>query len=857
MRYTVIFISLLSFHMSSFAAADPAAVCAIDPSAFPKKQSNTFSLAALKKIKNFAQILDWTEADNLCGGFFAEPSIVRDYPDPRPIEEEVSTITATGLSTFRKNGQTELEGDVIFTQPGRQVTADKVVLQPDLETGKMSCMDLYGDVHFREAGKLLVGSYTHIDMKNDTWWVSDGVYQVERPATVGTQKGWGVVNQALKESSGILQLSNATYTTCAPTEIPWHLKAKHITLNQETGRGVAKHSWLYVADMPVFYTPYANFPIDRRRQTGFLYPSFAYNRDSGMVVDIPYYMNLAPNYDAMFTLTPMTLRGLQMTGLFRYLTEMNAGFLHASTLPDDKVFRQLKASAPIDYPSSPHNDPFLDRLAEESTTRNAVAFHNDTVWNPNWSATLDLNWVSDDYYFQDLGTGLERLNTDQLLNQAMVNYQNEHWQFLARLQGFQTMHVINDTFVADQYRRLPQLSLDASYPGKAYGLDYQGNVEWVNFSHVSDFFTDEPYPEGIRTHLSPQVSRPYLGVAGFFIPSLSLDITSYAVSNNASVNTLLNPPVITPSGQANLDTARVLPLISFDGGLYFDRTFQLMGNKYRQTLEPRAYYLYVLPKNQNDIPVFDTTLPAFDFNQLFRNNRFIGYDRVGDANQVSMGITTRFLDGYTGDDKIDLSLGGIYYFRPQTTCLYPDCSDDPTIGQNISPIAGQVDIHPNPKWTVRATAAWDANQTQWNNAGASLFYRPSPQNIIKIGYNYVLDGDLTPGAPEGSGQNNLQRVNVGATWQVKKHWNLIGDWNYNVSHRHAQNYLYGIEYESCCVAVRLVSDHAFLSETVDNVRNYRNSIFVQFLLKGLGTIGTKAAGDLVLSAFPGYTDIFR
>jgi LPS-assembly protein len=849
-------IFLLALQTTGIAATDPAPMCGPDTQALAA-QPNPFSYSVLKKSSQLPNILGWVKADNLCGGYFAEPSIVRDHPNPKPLEEEVSTVTTTGTSIYRQHGPTELEGDVTFTQPGRLASADRVVLHQNPQTGKIRCMDLYGGVHFREAGKLLVGSYTHIDVKQNTWRVSEGVYQVEHPSNSGPQQGWGLVEEAVKESSGTLQLSQATYTTCAPTVTPWHLKAKHITLDQETGRGTATHSWLYAGKVPVFYTPYANFPIDKRRQTGFLYPSFSYNRDSGFIANVPYYLNLAPNYDATATLTPMTRRGLQMTGLVRYLTQTSEGYVQASILPSDSEFARFKQSAVNNYPANAYNDPFLERLASDSTTRSAVTFHHDAVWNENWSAVLDGNWVSDDYYYRDLGNGSKVLNADQLLNQAAVNYQNEHWRFLAKLQGFQTLHIINDTFVADQYQRLPQISLDGSFPGQALGLNYKINSEWVNFQHVSDFFTGEPYPTGNRFHLNPEASRPYLGAAGFVIPTLGLDITSYSVANNASVNTLINPPNIMPAADPNLDTTRVLPMFSLDAGLYFERLFNFVGKSYKQTLEPRAFYLNVPRKNQNDIPIFDTTLPAFDFDQLFRTNRFIGYDRIGDANQVSIGVTTRFLDNHTGEEKIDLSVGGIYYFRPHTQCLYPDCSDDEGIGQSISPIAATLNIHPNDKWMVRGSAAWDSNQSQLDNTVVKLFYRPLPQHIIKVGYNFVQGGDITTGQPEGSAKNNLQRASIGTAWQFKKNWSLIADWNYNVSHQHTQSYLYGIEYSSCCVAVRLVASRTFLSEDMTGDRDYRNDIYVQFLLKGLGAVGNRAAGDIVVDAFPGYKDIFR
>lgn len=601
-----------------------------------------------------AEKLGWLVGPNLCGGFFFEPQYISSVPLPPPINSAQTTITSTGMSTFAQKEPSTLEGNVHVTQPGREVTADKIILYRNEQTGKISTIDLKGDVKFQESGRLLVGESSHIDLEKKTVSISQGAYRIARPSVQGPISGWGVLEHAVREATGNLIFDKGTYTTCSPTDPTWFLKADHLALNKETGRGTARNVWIYGADKPIFYTPYFNFPIDKRRYSGFLYPSVQFDQDSGFVLNIPYYFNLAANYDDTLTLSPMSNRGVQTTNLFRYLTEDSEGTLLTSFIPYDSEFANFKNTAPEQFPSSTTNDPYLDALNNDSNSRGALSFHDATRFSEKWRGALDLNYVTDDYYLQDFGNGPQAISTDQLLNQAEAGYQDEHWQFLGRLQAYQTLHDINDVFVQDQYMRLPQIDLNASYPDQPYGLDYEFNSEWVNFQHVNDFFTDQPVPTGNRVHVNPQIKLPLNSSYGFLTPAIGVDSTTYGVVNNPNTN---SDGLIT---YTDLNTTRTLPIFDIDGGLYFDRNFSLGSHAFKQTLEPRLFYLYVPRVDQNDIPIFDTNLPAFDFNQLFLTNRFVGYDRVGDANQLSWGLTSRFLDGFTGQDKLDASLGKLF-----------------------------------------------------------------------------------------------------------------------------------------------------------------------------------------------------
>ncbi|HVV69717.1 MAG TPA: LPS-assembly protein LptD [Gammaproteobacteria bacterium] len=802
---------------------------------------------------NWANLLGWVPlSTNLCGGYFYEPAYITAVPSPPPIKSAETTIKSTGLTSFSLTGPSTLEG-VTVTQHGREMTADKAILYRDAKTGKINIIDLIGNVHFREAGKLVVGNFSRIDVTNNTLTIINGGYHTSRPSPTVPTEAWGLGSSMFREANGNMQLENATYTTCSPTDPSWHIESKHLTLNKITGRGVARDAWFYIGNQRLLYTPYASFPIDRRRYSGFLFPSVGYNSDSGFIVNIPYYFNLAPNFDDTFTLTGMTLRGTQLTNNFRYLTQNSEGSLLLSFLPYDSEFAQFKAGAEDEFP---HAFPrYLSELSNDSTSRGALGFTDKTTFSDKWSGSLDLNYVTDDYYFRDLGNTPEAINNDQLLNEAQIGYQDTHWQFSAMAQAYQTLHLIDQNFVADQYQRLPQLDLNASYPLLPHNLDFEYNSEWTYFDHAVDFVSGKPFPTGNRIHVNPQLKLPITRSWGFFTPALGLDATGYDVANNGVVSS--SGILISEDEQPDLNKLRVLPIFDIDSGLYFDRSFHLFQHPYQQTLEPRVLYLYVPYTNQNSIPDFDTSLPTFTTDQLFVTNRFVGYDRVGDANQVAVGLTTRILDDYTGVEKANATLGEIYYFKQPQVCLTPDCSQDPEFGKNVSPVAGTLTYNLTPHVSATASAAYDPAGSGMQNEGLQVNYRPAPQHILVAGYDYVQNGDRLNGVPPDSSENNLQRLNLGIAWPITEKWSAVGNWNYNISHQHPETYFYGLQYDTCCWAVRVVANRALVQEDANGSTDYRTNIYVQFMLKGMGSVGNSAGGDLIKSALPGFIDYFR
>lgn len=786
-----------------------------------------------------ANLLGFAPTDtNLCGGYYQEPAIVLSCKDPADLDASPTTITAEKSVSFSATDTSQLEGHVIVTQPGRKMTADKAVLFRDPQDHDISQILLVGNVHYYEAGKHLVSNQVFVDLKKKYVEVNDGLYRLARPHRGQVLNAWGRAKTFIKKSEKEIRITEGSYTTCSPINPTWQIVAKKIHIDREAGWGEAINSYLLIHHAPIVWLPYFSFPIDKRRKSGFLFPTASYSSNKGLNVGFPYYFNLAPNYD--LTLIPNLIfrRGIQLENHFRYLTENSTGNFGVEYIPYDKLFADFKRNAPYIYGVTPDTRPFLQRLKNSSNSRGWISFTDSTVFNCNWWGSVNLNYVTDDYYLQDFADNPFRSSIDQLLNQAEINYASNYWRFIGRVQTYQTLHPINQQPVLSLYSKLPQLMLISDYPELPFHFNYQLNSELTNFVRPENFLTEQTYQDCSRIHLGPSLDFPFIYPSFFLIPKFSLDATLYNFKNFSKLSR----------------ESRVLPIYDVDTGLYLERE---TGNNYLQTLEPRLFYLFVPRTNQNAIPIFDTVLPPFSFAQLFRTNRFVGYDRQGDANQLSYALTTRFLNRHNGEQKLGASIGQTLYFTPPKVCLTSDCNNDYYYNQTLSPLVGEINFFFTPAWEMVASTAFGPFDQGLNTASLVINFRPSCKHIFNVGYDFVRKGDTLTTYKLNSSENNLNRVYFALAWQLNDHWQAVGNLNYNLSHGHPQAYFYGLQYDSCCYALRFVASRIITAEDMNDRGTYQTNIYIQLQLKGLGNVGNSDPGSLLTSSILGYHDTFK
>jgi len=580
--------------------------------------------------------------------------------------------------------------------------------------------------------------------------------------------GRGNAKRAYLLRPGVSRFKKAMYTTCAEGNNTWSLRATKVDLDQNTGMGVARNARLNIKGVPVMYTPYISFPIDDRRKTGFLIPSIGSSDNSGFEVKTPFYWNIAPNYDALITPRYLSDRGTQFNTEFRFLRPKQEGLLRVEYLNHDKI---------------------------TDNERSRIVVRDDIRFNQNLHAGVDYDRVSDSNYLNDLGDSLSLASVSYLSRSAYLNYAEDWWTADLRVDDYQT---VDQTITRQNqpYQRLPRLTFNAFSPVTPLGIESQLASEAVRFDARERVTSD-------RLDLWPSFSWPYRGVALDSTPKVGVRYTAYRLDNEA------------PDQSSN--PTRTTPFFSLDNTLYLERDMSILDHRYTQTLEPRLFYLYVMGENQENLPLFDTTEPTFTYRELFEENRFNGADRMGDANQLAVAVTSRLTNPDTGIEKLRASVGQLYYFANRNVTL----NNTGVQTDSKSNIAGELEMALSRSWSGKADLIWDPHDNATERANARIQYHPGFRKIANLSYRYL------------KGEQN--QIDASILWPLSPSWQVIGRWYYDIGDSQQLETLAGIEYDSCCWGIRFVT-----REYVDSTSKTNNRVYMaQIVLKGLATFGSK------------------
>jgi LPS-assembly protein len=753
----------------------------------------------------------------ICCFFFASSLMAKPRADMVRVQADQVLIQPKGKPS-------QLTGHVRVTHAGQLIQADRAQLQRHAQTGKIARVDVAGHIVAHLPGKMIKAQQGYVDINGRRSVFLGLFYALLEPTAHTTMTAWGRAAQAEISPEGVFSLQQATYTTCplpARGQPSWYLSAQRVELRTKQGFGQAFHSILYVGGVPVFYLPYLPFPLSHQRMSGFLLPTIGHSNRDGWHIRLPFYWNIAPNRDITLTPEYRAHRGMLLSVVARYLTRHSQGQISLYGLAHDRLFKQFQSTASSVF-TDPLDAPGLSQLLRDHTHRLLLAINHHSQWNSGWQWHAYVNLASDDYVFLDVGNPFHLIDSTHLLNQARLDYTGRYQHVTAQIQGYQTLHPLTQPMVSDLYTRLPELRWQARLPQNRWGAAGQLDARFIYFDHRRDFLTGLPWVTGRRFDLYPTLGLPWRTRGGFLTPKIGVRLTDYHLQHRLV------------GERTHID--RLLPIASIDAGLFFDRILH-WGKGYRQTLEPRAFYLFIPQTDQTDIPLFDTTLAPVNFAQLFRENRFIGSDRIGDANQLSLGVTSRFLSTQTGREKLRLSLGAAFYFHPHQVCLQPDCIHDPSQGHHMSPLVAESSYHFNKALTGGAALAWNLETGQANNAYLELRYLSGQKHLFYLGYDYLRDNNITLTDLSYAGTNRLQRVYIGLKWPIIRHWSVLGYWHYNIDSNTTESYYYGLSYEKCCWALQWLGTGKLQGITTHGRHLFDKRFYIQFQLKGFTNIG--------------------
>jgi len=704
-----------------------------------------------------------------------KPPAVKPQPAPaKPAEVKLkgpTTIEAQSIEgvpdlEVTARGQVELKRD--------DITVYSELLRYNQEFGRI---EADGGVRLERLGDRFYGSRLRFDTTNDNGVFEEPTFSLRRE-----QPAHGAAERLELTGKDHVRLIRGWFTTCQPGQEDWRFDAGEMELDYEAGVGRVKDGKLTFLDTTILWLPFGSFPLENRRKTGILAPYYSHNTRRGLELGVPFYWNIAPEVDLTVKPVYMTKRGEQIKSELRYLDAAFAGNMRLEHMPEDKVL---------------------------GVSRTGFAFQHQHQITPNLLGWVDLNKVTDDQYFVDLASQVRVVSLGNLQREGFLQYTGEMtrgtYYAQARVQRFQTLQDPAAPIVPP-YHRVPQLNagitrneiggwLDASIPG-----------EYVRFTHST-------LTEGDRLSFNPVLSVPFQGAAYFLTPKLGLRTADYHLSR-------------TVLGDRQHVT---IPWTSVDGGLTFERGAQWFGKSVTQTLEPRAFFVYVPFRNQDRIPLFDTTLADFNYAQLFNENRFVGGDRFGDTQQLTVSLASRIV-GAGGEEIFRALVGQRYYFKDERVQLTPSTPARPS-GQSdfLASVGGRV----APNLNLDATVQYSPDRHQMERYGVSARYSPEIAKVINAGYRYNRDV--------------LHQVDVSGQWPVFPGWYAVGRYNYSLRDGRLLEGIAGLEHNAGCWILRVMVSRLQAATTTTS-----SAIYVQLEFPGVGGLGSDDIVTLLRRNIPGY-----
>ena len=651
-------------------------------------------------------------------------------------------------------GDTELSGAVSVRMGERTMSADRLVYDAASNSVQLSGRVNYTDPAIRVEG-------------DSGFYGDDGAQFRAARFELLQQPGRGAAQAVDLRPSGAVELRGVTYTTCPKGAADWQIRAGRITLHTEARRGIGRNARLDFKSVPVLYIPYISFPLSDARQSGLLFPTIGSSSRSGAVITVPWYWNIAPQQDLTLEPTLYARRGVDLGVEYRWLTASMRGTLDLNFLPHD-------------------------RLADAA--RSHLQLRDRWQLPRGWRLDIDAADASDPHYFEDFADGSQSSSAIFLTRRAVLSYRDDTWRLGADLRHHQTLDTAL-TSTERPYAEFPRLSASGQWrTPRGLGLGFDSELTG---------FTRTDGVGGWRTRLRPEFSYDLARPGWYLRPAAAWDFTAYSLRHVSA-------------GSADSPT-RSLPVLSLDAGLSFER---LAGSRAarRITLEPRLYYLYVPYRDQSALPVFDTALPDANVVSLFRANRYVGGDRVSDANEITLGLATQAFSSRSGQRFLSATLGESFYLEDPQTTLPGEVAQR----RHRSALIADLDWRAWRDLGVRYVLAWDPQSSRTARSSVTLQYRRSGQQVANLSYRYL--------------RGQMEQADASVAWPLGRHWDAYARGVYSLMDRKSIENFAGFQYRGSCWALRLVTRRSVSSRTGATDSGF----YLQLELNGLSSVGTGA-----------------
>lgn len=696
----------------------------------------------------------------------------------------VTTVQAEDIS-----GRPERE---VFLERDAELVKDKTRVKADSACYRQveNEVEAQGHVQIWRFGDYFTGDEVQLNMDSGKGYMLNPTYKLEANGGRGKAERINFINE------DEAQVVNGTYSTCQAVDPDWYLRSA--TMNLDSGRdvGTAGTTLIYFKDVPILGTPAISFSLSGARRSGWLAPTPGYSSKNGAELVVPYYFNIAPNRDLTVYPKYIGSRGLQLGALGRYIGETDGGFYKGETylefMPHDREYAQANP------------DSKSDRWMIRSSHQQDIT--------KNWEYSWNLNGASDNNYPNDFSKTVTGSTDRQLLREFRTDYHGEFWTLTARAQKYQVLQdpeaaTDPSLTVTRPYDRLPAVNFNAAQYDVMGGFDWAFDAEATRFYHPTLI-------NGTRVVAIPQISYPIIGPSYFITPKVMVNMASYNLDayNGAKAETM----------------SRVVPTVSLDSGMVFERDVKFLGKNMTQTLEPRLFYVRTPYRDQSNFPIFDTDAATFNFSQLFSENRFVGSDRIGDANQLTAAVTSRFLDA-NGAEALRLAFGQRFYFSDQRVQLNSSTPVNDTRSDLLLAASGRI----SETWTFDSAVQYNPSDSRVTSQTYSVQWMPGSKKVLNLGYRYL--------------RNSFKNVELSSQWPIFKRWYGVGRVSYSLQDKKILESLVGLEYQADCWVFRTGGQRFVTTSTKASTQ-----IFFQLELSGLSHLGVGSPLEAMKASIPGY-----
>lgn len=813
----------------------------------PHPSADEYHQAMIEATAQADASLDWIEdpqANTNCGGYYQSPENPNPQAETKP--DDADLVISALSAAQSQDGFTTLAGGVEVYQGMRRFRCDSMRFSEEQQFSELT-----GNIQLREPGLLLLAETAVMDGINQYSTFTDTEYVLHQQQAHGKASYIHITGG----EKNYLTLKNTSFTLCPPANEYWLFDAKRLELDEEKGWGKLYSAIFKVGYIPVFYLPYIDFPIDERRKTGLLWPSFSSADHGGIDITLPYYFNIAPQFDLTyvprFNSDHGALHGIEA----RYKHTYSEWSFGGTYIDNDKRVGDVET-------------------ADDSTLKQqrwAGFIKENGRFNVNWSTNIDYQAVSDINYFRDWSvTGLDIKKSTNIRREATIRFADDNWKASSTLVDYQTLEFdqTTNTIATEEYRQLPNLRLYFKNQNRSF------HPEPIFFSQYT-FFDHDDRTRAQRVYMEPGITFPMRWQAGEIIPAIKLKHTHFRLNDSNQLDEASLAGTVY-QGQHDISA----PSFTLDNRLFLERSINIGEQSLLQTVTPRVYYYYTEHHDQSTLPAFDTDETAFNYQQLFRDNRFGSYDRIADADQISWALETELLNPYSGHKLFSFGVGQIIYFEDRKVAinnsdryLLPidgtENSTELTQKQQInevverkyyrdtSDVAIKANWHIDHIQQVGSDIIWDPYLAQVQETTLAYRYHDAHERLLNIAYRYKrLPISIT--ASGESFDNNVDQADMSFYLPVAKNWHVFMRWNVDINEKKTIEDISGFKFEGCCYGIMLAYQRE-RKTFENNVRiddtaaiDYRYGWFVQFELKGLGGV-TNTITRLIEESIQGFT----